>query len=232
MCGKCRPGADLVSTAANEPEHRVLLLGGAPMSGKTTVARVLAAELAWDLVHIDDLAQAVRAVASEDALGALDPMAGYDWREYYLQRSADELVSDAVRAHVALWPAIKAVTASRASWGLPAVIEGWALSPALVRAAALPEAVCAVWLSATEDVFTPRVRAEEGFYAGASDEQGVISKFAARSIRLDEVQTREARAEGFAVVSVAGDMSVASTTREVRSLLCVAGRREVDQFES
>ena len=50
-------------------------------------------------------------------------MTGYDWREYYTLRSARELMTDAIRAHTALWPAIESIVRARADWADPAVIE-------------------------------------------------------------------------------------------------------------
>jgi cytidylate kinase len=46
---------------------RVILIGGAPMSGKTTVAQMLAATLGYGCLSTDDLGAAIRAVTTKDS---------------------------------------------------------------------------------------------------------------------------------------------------------------------
>jgi len=59
---------------------RVMLIGGAPMSGKTTVAHRLAATLGYGCLSTDDLGEAMRAVTTKDSHPHLHPMDGYDYR--------------------------------------------------------------------------------------------------------------------------------------------------------
>jgi tRNA uridine 5-carbamoylmethylation protein Kti12 len=97
MESACRP----------EVRTRVLLVGGAPLSGKTTLARHIATMLDWDHLHGDDLAAAARTFAPDLLRSILDPMRGYDWREYYLAKPLDEQVKSALAAHRAAWPAFE-----------------------------------------------------------------------------------------------------------------------------
>src|SRR5712691_428299 len=83
---------------------RVILIGGAPMAGKTTVAHLLAAHLGYGCLSTDDLGEAIRAVTTKDSHPALHPMAGYDYREYYVTCSLEALIADVRREHHALWP--------------------------------------------------------------------------------------------------------------------------------
>ena len=46
---------------------RVILVGGAPMSGKTTVTSRLAATLGYGCLSTDDLGEALRAVTAENS---------------------------------------------------------------------------------------------------------------------------------------------------------------------
>jgi adenylate kinase family enzyme len=57
-------------------ESDVIVIGGAPFSGKTTLAKRLAAQRGYALVAIDDLGTAVRAVTTPLSHPALHPMAG------------------------------------------------------------------------------------------------------------------------------------------------------------
>jgi 2-phosphoglycerate kinase len=108
---------------------RVILIGGAPMSGKTTVASRLAATLGYGCLSTDDLGEAIRAVTTKDVHPHLHPMEGYDYREYFVTRSPDALITDVTREHHALWPAVQSVIRKHATWGAPIVMEGWSLWP-------------------------------------------------------------------------------------------------------
>ncbi len=86
---------------------RVILIGGAPMSGKTAVAQMLAATHGYGCLSTDDRGEAILAVTTKDSHPHLHPMDGYDFREYYVTRSPDELIADASLEHRALWPAVQ-----------------------------------------------------------------------------------------------------------------------------
>ncbi len=159
---------------------KVILFGGAPFSGKSTVARLLSGRLDVDLLHTDDFGTAVRAAGRGRQADGLDPMAGEDYREYYLRRGIEALMQEALTAHRALWPAIRAVVLARADWGDPAIMEGWALLPEAV-AGALPANCGAVWLVVDDGEFEQRLRTRPTFYKGAWDQAELIGRFAARS---------------------------------------------------
>ena len=124
---------------------KIILLGGAPKSGKSTIARCIAERLACDLVCTDDLGLAVRSLTTPESHPDLHPMARVDYHDYYLERSVAQLWHQALRAHRALWLAIVEVIRARVAWGRPAVVEGWALLPELVAGLGLEE-VAALWI--------------------------------------------------------------------------------------
>jgi len=159
---------------------KVVLVGGAPKSGKSTLARFLAARLDYDLVNTDDLAAAARAVASPSTHADLHSMTGYDYREYYLARPPDALWREALRMHRALWPAVVAVASARATWARAAVIEGWAILPELVFSSRLAD-TAALWLVVEPGIFEERVQAVPEFFLGARDEPRLIASFGERS---------------------------------------------------
>jgi 2-phosphoglycerate kinase len=63
---------------------RVVLLGGAPRSGKSSAARRLAERLGYDTVCIDDLVAAVQPVTT---VASHQTMTRIDHREYYIQNT-------------------------------------------------------------------------------------------------------------------------------------------------
>ena len=159
---------------------RVILIGGAPMSGKTTVAHMLAAKLGYGCLSTDDLGEAIRAVTTKDTHPYLHPMDGYDYREYYVTRSPEALIADVSREHHAMWPAIQSVLRKHATWGEPLIMEGWSLWPERVTQLRLPS-MQSLWFVANEQTLHERMIKAVEFYGGASDEEAMRQHYLARS---------------------------------------------------
>jgi 2-phosphoglycerate kinase len=164
-----------------EDYAKVILIGGAPLSGKTTVARKLAAKLGYACLSTDDLGQAVRALTTPESHPNLHPMAGYDYREYYVCHSLEELMRHSQKQHQALRPAIEALVRAHAAWGQPIVIEGWSLDPEWVSRLELPN-VKSVWFIADKALLAHRIHQDESFFQGASNEEEMIEHYLERSL--------------------------------------------------
>ena len=164
-----------------EDYPKVILIGGAPLSGKTTVARKLAAKLGYACLSTDDLGQAVRAVTTPQSHPNLHPMAGYDYREYYIDHSLEELISHSRKQRQALRPALEAVVRAHATWGQPTVIEGWSLDPEWVSRLELQN-VKSTWFIADKVLLAHRIRQDKAFYQGASNEETMIKHYLERSL--------------------------------------------------
>ena len=76
-------------------------------------------------------------------------MTEIDYREYYIQNTAETVCRHAMDAHRVIWPAIESIVRAQPCWGSPAVIEGLAILPGLFFGADLPH-VDACWLLADE----------------------------------------------------------------------------------
>jgi 2-phosphoglycerate kinase len=100
-------------------ESDVILIGGAPFSGKTTLAKRLAAQRGYALAAMDDLGTAVRALTTPQSHPALHPMAGWDYLAYYLVHSPATLIEHSRQEHDALWPAMAAVIEAHLRWAGP-----------------------------------------------------------------------------------------------------------------
>jgi len=164
---------------------KVVVIGGAPLSGKSIAARMLATRLGFGTLCIDDLGQAIGAVTSRSSHPAFHLMDDCDYREYYVSRSIAQLTDDAEQYHAAIWPAVKEVIARHATWGNPVAIEGWAIRPEGIAAVGLG-GVKAIWLVTNREVLEVRVRRDAAFHSGASDEEKMIRHFVARGVWLDE----------------------------------------------
>ena len=158
----------------------VIVIGGAPFSGKTTLATRLAAQRGYALVAIDDLGTAVRALTTAQSHPALHPMTGWDYRAYYIEHTPATLIHHSMREHEALWPAIVAVIDAHLQWAGPMILEGWQLDP--TRVASLTHSqLRACWLLVDGAVLEARLRADTAFYHGCADVERLIRHYLARS---------------------------------------------------
>lgn len=197
---------------------KVILIGGAPMTGKSTVARLVAGQLGYGCLSTDDIGQAIEAVTTPQSHPALHGMAGQDYREYYVTRTVQQLIADADRRHAALWPALQRVILAHADWGTPLVMEGWALQPQAV-AQLQHQAVRSIWLVTDEQLLAHRVR-QDDFWRGASDEQGMIDRFLGRSIACNTRIREVARRLGLPVVSVSTDQTAEMLVERSLRIAC------------
>ena len=199
-------------------ESEVIIIGGAPFSGKTTLAKRLAAQRGYALVAIDDLGTAVRAVTSPQSHPALHPMAGWDYRAYYVAHPPATLIDHSMREHQALWPAITAVTHAHLQWAGPVILEGWQLDPARVASCTHPQ-IRACWLLVDDAVLEARLRADTAFYQGCADVERLIRHYVARSQWVNDRVRRLATHEACVVLCVGADDTVDSVaTRCVQRL--------------
>ena len=94
---------------------RVILIGGAPLTGKTTVAVRLASRLGYACISTDDIGTALTAITTPQTHPDLHPESGQPYREYLVRRSVADLVGDLDRHHRAMWPAVIKIAAGHAA---------------------------------------------------------------------------------------------------------------------
>jgi 2-phosphoglycerate kinase len=196
----------------------VIVMGGAPFAGKTTLAKRLAAPRGYALVAIDDLGTALRALTTPQSHPDLHPMAGWDYRAYYIAHPPPTLIEHSRREHEALWPAIAAVIHAHLQWAGPVILEGWQLDPERVRAVTHPQ-LRACWLLMDDTVLEARLRTDTAFYQGCTDVERLIRHYLARSRWVNDRVRQAAGHEAGAVVQVGPDDTVdAVVTRTVLRL--------------
>ncbi len=170
---------------------KVILIGGAPLIGKTTVARKVAARLEYGCTSSDDLDQAIIAVTNPKTHSNLHIMEKEDHRQYFITKSAARLADDARKMHETGWPALERVIRNHAGWGTPIVLEGWGLLPEKVANLALDN-VLSIWLVGENDVFDQRVQHESKFFDATSMKEVFIEKFIGRSLWYNNFLREEA----------------------------------------
>jgi 2-phosphoglycerate kinase len=199
-------------------ESEVIVMGGAPFSGKSTLANRLAAQRGYGLVAIDDVGTAVRAVTTPQSHPALHPMAGWDYRAYYIAHSPATLIHHSRQEHDALWPAIAALIHAHLQWAGPVILEGWQLDPDRVTSLTHPQ-LRACWLLVDDAVLEARLRADMTFYQGASDVERLIQHYLTRSRWANDRVRRAAVHAASMVIHVGPEETVeALMTRCVQHL--------------
>jgi 2-phosphoglycerate kinase len=175
----------------------VVYLGGAPMLGKTTAARILACRLGYSTISADDIAIAIGSVRKTDR----PPI---DYREYYIVNSLEWLIQDVNKGHERLWPALRTLIQKHEAWGHPVVIEGWALRPAYVHS--LSGDVSGVFLLADEALIEKRVRSSD-FSEGASNAELMIERFCGRSYWYNAMLREQVARLGLRALEISDGMS-------------------------
>jgi 2-phosphoglycerate kinase len=155
--------------------QKVIIIGGAPFTGKTTLARLLSPHLRYPCICTDDLGAAVRAVNPKDP--ALNPAGDRSYGDYYLSESNEKLVADTDLYHSRLKPAVLSVIYSHLNHSGPAVIEGWSLYPHWFEEA--DENLGRIWLVSEPSTIYTRI-VNNDFFSGHSERKKIIKKYAVR----------------------------------------------------
>jgi 2-phosphoglycerate kinase len=195
---------------------KVIYLGGAPMLGKSTAARILACRLGYSSLSADDIAVAVGTVAPRDR-------PALDYREYYVVNSVQSLIEDLNEGHERQWPALRAVIHRHEAWDHPLVIEGYALRPAYVHA--LRGDVDGVFLLADEALIERRVRASD-FSLGASNVELMIERYCQRSFWYTTMLREQVARLGLKALDLSEGMGPEQVVDACLSLLCRDGEKD------
>lgn len=161
--------------------NKVILIGGAPGAGKTTLGSALAVRLGVTSLTIDDLATAVIAVTTPETHPGLHAMRKGPPTEYYTNSSVDQLIIDATLRHEATWPMVRQVIRKYVKMGRGIVIDGWHMRPEWVNELQ-KENVWAGWLVIDPSVLEARERKNDDFLEGSTDPERMFRNFMGRSL--------------------------------------------------
>ena len=195
---------------------QVIYIGGAPMLGKTTAARILACRLGYSYISTDDIGVAIGAITERDR-------PEIDYREYYIVNSLEELIQDMNTGHERKWPALRAVIQRHEAWDYPLVIEGYGLRPSYVHS--LTGDVSGVFLLADEALIEKRVRSSD-FSEGASNVQTMVERYCARAFWYNAMLRAEVARLGLNALEVCEGMRPEEIVDECLSLLSRDGKQE------
>jgi 2-phosphoglycerate kinase len=160
---------------------QLIIVGGAPGVGKTTLGTALAQRLGYSSFSMDDLYVASKAVTTPASHPALHCMRKRPSADYFTFTDPDQLIADAEAQHASLLPAIESVIRYRVANGPPAVIDGWFVTPVDIETLNL-QVVRGIWIVAPKEVLIARERAFTKFYAPSPDPDRMLRNFIARSM--------------------------------------------------
>jgi 2-phosphoglycerate kinase len=187
---------------------KVILIGGAPGAGKTTLGRNLAIKAGVTSLTIDDLMIATRAVTTKETHPGLHIMSTGDPVGYFTENNSEQLIADAKVQHEATWPAVEKVIRSHAAdWGSPIVIDGWAIHPSWVAQLGLNN-VTSYWLHVKREVLEQRERKNTDFFGQSSDPERMFQNFLGRSYWYNDLVREEADSFGLPILEQDGTVTV------------------------
>ena len=140
---------------------KVILIGGSPMTGKSTVAVAIASKLKYPCISTDDIGEALQTIAP------LNPMQDKDYRNYYENTPLSQLSDDTLQYHKAVEPAIQRLIDIHSTWGNSIIIEGWALYPKCIQPLN-SDKTSSVWLIANDELLEARLMSMSDFLDGTA----------------------------------------------------------------
>lgn len=111
---------------------RIILLGGAPTTGKSTIAKALAQHFNLPWISTDQIRNTMRVTASRESHPNLFNPEGYNAERFLTEFSAEQIVAMELAQGEAAWAGIKAFIEEDYTWDDGFVIEGVNILPHLV----------------------------------------------------------------------------------------------------
>lgn len=191
---------------------KVILIGGSPMSGKTTLATKLAQRYEYNCISTDDIGGILKTVV------AINPIGDMDYHKYYIKRSWEDLCRDTWQCHQKIWPAVKRLVKIHSEWGTPIIIEGWALYPILFQNSVV-ENMKRIWLISDSDVLKNRLINAKEFILGASNADMMVEKYLQRSMWHNEKIYQQVIEIGDTYIKITKDLTEKNLVKRAIELL-------------
>ncbi len=187
--------------------NKVILIGGAPGAGKTTLGSALAVKLGINSLTIDDLVTAVVAVTTPETHPGIHALRKGPHTEYFTNSSVEQLIADATLRHEATWPMVQKLIQKYTYLKRGIVIDGWHMRPEWVAQLQMKN-VWAGWLVIDTAVLEARERKNDDFLEGSADPERMFANFMGRSLWYNDLIKTQAEALQMNVLYQDGTKSV------------------------
>ena len=191
----------------NGYKNKVILIGGAPGAGQTTLGSALAVKLGINSLTIDDLVTATVAVTTPETHPGIHALRKGPHTEYFTNSSVEQLIADATLRHEATWPMVQQLIQKYTSLKRGIAIDGWHMWPEWVAQLQLPN-VWAGWLVIDPSVLEARERKSDDFLQGSADPERMFANFMGRSLWYNNLIKTQAAALQMNILYQDGTKSV------------------------
>lgn len=116
-----------------ESKRKVILIGGAPTAGKSTMAGLIAKKLNIPWISTDQIREIMRVTARREDMPKLFTPEGYTAEKFLTEFSAEEIVRMEMEQGEAAWIGIKKIIEDDYTWKDGFVVEGVNILPHLVK---------------------------------------------------------------------------------------------------
>lgn len=117
----------------NEQQRNIILIGGAPTTGKTVMAERVARQLAIPWISADQIRNVMSAVVREEDYPQLFQFDSYTAEEFLKEHTADEAAAMEMKRAEAVWDGVVAFIEDTFAWPNGFVLEGAYILPHLVH---------------------------------------------------------------------------------------------------
>jgi 2-phosphoglycerate kinase len=191
---------------------KVILIGGSPMCGKSTVSKVLASRLGWAYISTDDIGEIIQTVID------INHIKGQDYSDYYANTDKDKLIADIQEYHSKMKPAILRLIDIHSTWGTPIIIEGWALYPKIMNEIE-NQSVKSVWLIANKSLFENRFLNNIEFYQLAVNPKTMKENYLYRSLWHNDYILEQCKLKKQSYILVSENMSVDDILKKIQRII-------------
>lgn len=187
-------------------DPKVILIGGPPGAGKTTLGTALAARLGITSLTIDHLQTAAMAITTPETHPGLHVMSKTPSLEYFTNSSVEQLKADATLQHEAVWPMVRQVVRKHIRANAPIVIDGWHMRPEWVAQLKLSN-VWSGWIVVSPAVLEEREK-KLAWYQNSTNPERMLANFLARSLWYNSLIEEQARQYQMTILPQPGGNSV------------------------
>ena len=184
---------------------RVILIGGMPTAGKSTIAAALAKHFDLPWISTDQIRTIMQSVASRADYPLLFDDDGMTVEEYFATFTNEQIAQNEFNQAKEVWAGIVAFIDENWDWHNGFVVEGVNITPGLVRQTYGndPE-VKALFISDTDTASIEKVVYERGLFKAARDYSDSFKPREVEWVKIIDTMIRDdAASSGYSVVDVA-----------------------------
>lgn len=183
-------------------EERVILIGGAPTAGKSTVGEKLSKHFGIPWIGTDQIREIMKGTVTQEERPMLFHSRQFTAEEFFSAYSADEIVKNEIAESEVVWPGVKAFINNEYSWH-SFIVEGVAVLPHLIEGYKSDPKFKAIFLIDNDADRIRDVVWNRGLWSSARNYTDSVKEREVEWVmRFNEYIMREAKKYGFSTIEV------------------------------